>query len=88
MEYCILKTHIIDIQKAAREGNLVVFAGAGISNNSGVPVGNKLTNVFKNELPEFARTISDDLKLAQIYKTTYPAKFLETVRTVLKDGEI
>ena len=88
MDNSILKSHINDIQKAAREGNLVVFAGAGVSNNSGVPVWNKLTDAFKNELPEFARNISDDLKLAQIYKTTYPAKFLETVRTVLRDGEI
>ena len=88
MDNSILKSHINDIQKAAREGNLVVFAGAGVSNNSGVPVWNKLTDAFKNELPEFARNISDDLKLAQIYKTTYPAKFLETVRAVLKDGEI
>ena len=86
MDYSILKSHINDIQKAAREGNIVVFAGAGVSNNSGVPVWNKLTDAFKNKLPEFAKDISDDLKLAQIYKTAYPAKFLETVRTVLKDG--
>ena len=33
MDYSILKSHINDIQKAAREGNLVVFAGAGVSNN-------------------------------------------------------
>ena len=88
MGYSILKSHIKDIQKAAREENLVVFVGAGVSNNSGVPVWNKLTDAFKGELPEFARNVNDDLKLAQIYKTTYPAKFLETVRTVLKDGEI
>ena len=79
MDNSILKSHINDIQKAAREGNLVVFAGAGVSNNSGVPVWNKLTDAFKNELPGFARNISDDLKLVQTYKTTYPAKFLETV---------
>lgn len=88
MDYSILKSHIKDIQKAAKEDNLVVFVGAGVSNNSGVPVWNKLTEAFKSELPEFAKNISDDLKLAQIYKTTYPSKFLETVRTVLKDGEI
>lgn len=88
MDYNVLKTHIMDIQKASKEGNLVVFVGAGVSNNSGVPVWSELTNAFKSELPDFAKKISDDLKLAQIYKTSYPTKFLETVRTVLKDGEI
>lgn len=38
MDNSILKSHINDIQKAAREGSLVVFAGAGVSNNAGVPV--------------------------------------------------
>lgn len=88
MDYNVLKTHILDIQKASKEGNLVIFVGAGVSNNSGVPVWSELTDTFKKELPDFAKKISDDLKLAQIYKTSYPTKFLETVRTVLKDGEI
>ena len=42
-------SHLIHIQEAAKQGRLVIFAGAGVSNNSGVPTWSELTKEFKKE---------------------------------------
>lgn len=88
MDLSVINTYIKDIKSASEQGRLVVFVGAGVSNNSGVPIWSKLIDGMKADLPEFAKTISDDLKLAQIYKTTYPTKFVDKVKSVLRHGMV
>lgn len=56
------------IQEASKAGKLVVFVGAGVSANSGVPMWKNLINKLKEELPASLRFETDDLKLAQLYK--------------------
>lgn len=84
----MLQTYLEDLQYASRNNRLVVFVGAGVSNNSGVPVWGRLIDALKTELPEFTKWENDDLKVAQIYKTTYPDKFLDKVKLELKNGRI
>lgn len=88
MDSSVITTYIKDVNSASEQGRLVVFVGAGVSNNSGVPVWSKLIEAMMADLPDIAKTISDDLKLAQIYKTTYPTKFVSKVKTVLRHGMV
>ena len=39
------------IQEASRENRLVIFVGAGVSMNSGIPSWNSLIDELKQELP-------------------------------------
>lgn len=76
-------THLIHIQEAAKQGRLVIFAGAGISNNSGVPTWSELTKEFKKECGIENET--DDLKIAQLYMDARGEKeYLDKVKSVLK----
>lgn len=88
MDKTVIQTHIKNILSASEQERLVLFVGAGVSANSGVPVWNTLISGLEAELPPFARGLNDSLKLAQIYKTTYPAKFVTKVKEILKDGKI
>lgn len=60
--------NLLNIQRASRENRLVIFVGAGVSMNSGVPSWNQLTNRMKAELPNEFSEETDALKIAQIYK--------------------
>lgn len=85
----IQTTHLLHLHEASVQNKLVVFVGAGVSANSGVPTWSSLTNAFKEDLTNTIKKESDDLKVAQIYKDTYGRKaYLEKVRNVLKDGRI
>lgn len=88
MDESIISTFLSDLKSASERGRLVIFVGAGVSNNSGVPVWSTLINSMKRDLPEFAKTLTDDLKLAQIYQTTYPTRFVDKVKEVLKHGVV
>lgn len=88
MEKPIITKYIKDIKSASEQGRLVIFVGAGVSNNSGIPVWSTLIKAMKDDLPGFAENVTDDLKLAQIYKTTYPTKFVEKVREVLRHDKV
>lgn len=88
MEKAIITKHILDIKKASNEDRLVFFVGAGVSNNSGVPTWGSLISALKDDLPDFAKKETDDLKLAQIYKTTYPTKFVDKVKASLMHGKV
>ena len=59
-------SNILHIQEASKQGRLVVFVGAGVSNNSGVPTWSTLIHEMKNECGADQET--DDLKIAQLYK--------------------
>lgn len=80
--------HLIHIQEASRQNKLVVFVGAGVSANSGIPTWNELINSFKSELSDNQRNEKDDLKIAQLYKDSRGFKeYFEKIREVLKDGK-
>ena len=77
------------IQEASRNGRLVLFVGAGVSKNSGVPIWGELIEKMKSELPESVRNEKDDLKLAQLYKDSRGEKeYLEMVMDTLCHNKV
>lgn len=85
----IQTTHLLRLHESSAQNKLVVFVGAGVSANSGVPTWINLTNAFKENLPDTIKNETDDLKVAQIYKDTYGNKaYLEKVRNTLKHGRV
>ena len=77
------------IQDASRNGRLVLFVGAGVSKNSGVPMWGELIEKMKSELPESVRNEKDDLKLAQLYKDSRGEKeYLEMVMDTLCHNKV
>ena len=61
-------SNILRIQEASKQDKLVIFVGAGVSTNSGVPMWSKLIESLKDDLPESLKRETDDLKIAQLYK--------------------
>lgn len=77
------------IQDALHNGRLVLFVGAGVSKNSGVPMWGELIEKMKSELPESLRNEKDDLKLAQLYKDSRGEKeYLEMVMKTLCHNKV
>ena len=60
--------NLLRIQHASRTDKLVVFIGAGVSQNSGIPTWNNLICSMMEELPSELSKENDVLKLAQMYK--------------------
>lgn len=83
---CILKD-IIKIQKAIREKSLVIFVGAGVSANSGVPTWGTLIDKIAKEL-KIEKDIQQNeyLKIAQYYYNNNPKTFFASIKNFL-DGE-
>lgn len=78
------------IQQAKANNKLVVFVGAGVSNNSGVPSWNTLTEALKTELPiDNISEENDSLKVAQYYSNFRGYKeYIEKIKEVLKHGKV
>lgn len=80
-----LLSHIQHIQDASKQGRLVIFVGAGVSANSGVPMWKELIDEFKKELPEELNKETDYLKIAELYKSSRGHKeYMDKVKSVLK----
>lgn len=80
-------SHILHIQEASKQGRLVVFVGAGVSNNSGVPTWSKLIREMKNDCGADQET--DELKIAQLYKDARGEKeYMDKVKEVLKYNSV
>lgn len=84
-----LKSNIIHdikaIREAAAHNRLVLFVGAGVSANSGVPLWRDLISTLKQPFSSPSDRDTDELKAAQLYLDTYGRKdFLATVRKTLK----
>lgn len=76
------------IYEASRNNDLVVFVGAGVSVNSGVPDWRQLIDEFKRALPDSVQEEHDYLKVAQLYKEAVPpGDYLNNIQTILKDGK-
>lgn len=82
-------SNLLHIQKASRENRLVIFVGAGVSANSGIPTWNKLVNTFKEELPDRLSQETDALKIAQLYKDSRGNKeYMDKVKSILLHNKV
>lgn len=81
-------TDIKNIRTAIETKKLVVFAGAGISVDAGIPAWNVLIEEMKSEI-ELPANEQDYLKIAQMYFNDRQQKeYIEKVRAVLKHKKI
>ena len=77
-------SNLLHIQQASCENRLVVFVGAGVSRNSGIPTWNELIKTMKSELPDKLANDMDALKVAQLYKDARGHKeYMDKVKEVL-----
>ena len=82
-------THLKNIQIASQTDRLVLFVGAGVSANSGVPTWKRLIDEMKKELPNSISYETDDLKVAQAYKDIRGEKeYLDKVKEVLRHNKV
>lgn len=82
-------THLKNIQIASQTERLVLFVGAGVSANSGVPTWKQLIDEMKKELPNSISYETDDLKVAQAYKDMRGEKeYLDKVKEVLRHNKV
>ncbi|UJH92079.1 SIR2 family protein [Antarcticibacterium sp. 1MA-6-2] len=65
MEIKYLQNNLVQLKKAINQDRLVIFAGAGVSFDSGLPLGNNLLEKIKKKL-NFDTQEDDPLKLAQL----------------------
>ena len=80
-------SNLLHIKEASKQGRLVVFVGAGVSNNSGVPTWFTLIDEMKQECN--LANEKDDLKIAQLYKDARGEKeYMDKVKDVLKYNKI
>lgn len=89
MNINITNADIKRLHEAYKSRNLVIFVGAGVSMNSGLPSWWKLISKLIDELPEKYKIDDDKLKIAQIYKYNRGEKeYLDKVRKELKFGKV
>ena len=80
-------SNLLHIKEASKQGRLVVFVGAGVSNNSGVPTWSTLIDAMKQECNLVNE--KDDLKIAQLYKDARGEKeYMDKVKNVLKYNKV
>ena len=76
--------NLLRIQQASRNNKLVVFVGAGVSQNSGIPTWKSLIGSMMEELPNELSKEDDVLKLAQMYKDSRGHKeYMDKIKKVL-----
>jgi len=81
-------TDIKNIKAAINANKLVVFAGAGISVDAGIPTWNTLIEEMKSEV-EIPKDDNDYLRIAQMYYNDRQQKeYIEKVRIVLKHRKV
>ena len=81
-------TNITTIKQAIKSRKLVIFAGAGISVDAGVPLWHELINQLKEDI-EIPKNENDYLRIAQMYFNQHQHKeYVERVRRVLKHKQV
>jgi len=79
---------IKNIRAAIDTHKLVVFAGAGISIDAGVPAWGTLINEFKSEM-DILDGEQDYLRIAQMYYNDRQQKeYIDKIRSVLKHKKV
>lgn len=82
------QTNISNIRKAIDNNKLVVFAGAGISVDAGVPKWSELIKVMKKEI-NVSENETDYLKIAQLYYNERQQKeYIDKIRSVLNHKKV
>ena len=80
-------SNLLHIKEASKQGRLVIFVGAGVSNNSGVPTWGKLISEMKDGCG--ANNETDDLKIAQLYKDARGDKeYMDKVKEVIMHNKV
>ncbi|MCS3797863.1 SIR2 family protein [Niastella sp. OAS944] len=81
-------TDIRIIKKAIAERKLVVFAGAGISVDSGAPLWGQLINELSREI-DIPKNETDYLRIAQMYyNERHQKELIDKVRKILKNKQL
>ncbi|MBL7799084.1 MAG: SIR2 family protein [Chitinophagales bacterium] len=81
-------THIKILKQAIEHNKLVVFAGAGVSRDAGIPTWNELKNELKKDI-NVDEDETDALKIAQIYFNERDEKeYIDKVRQILKYKQV
>lgn len=81
-------TDVKNIRNAIDTNKLVVFAGAGVSVDAGVPGWNVLIEEMKSEI-ETPQNESDSLRIAQMYFNDRQQKeYIDKIRSILKHKKI
>lgn len=73
-----------DLIEAMNNEKLIIFVGAGISQNSGMPSWNELIDPLRKELG-FDDSEKDYLKIAQYYFVNYPDKYKSKINEIFGD---
>ena len=77
-------SNLLHIQQARRENRLVIFVGAGVSRNSGIPTWNELIESMKSELSGKLSNDMDALKVSQLYKDSRGHKeYMDKIKETL-----
>lgn len=89
MDKAFIHTSIEDIRAAIKDGKLIIFVGAGVSMNSGLPSWKKLLEPMIQEMG-LSNEEHDYLKIAQMYynergKVQYFEKIDQQLNTQLKE---
>lgn len=87
-DYILAKQQII---KAMNENNLILFVGAGISVNSGLPSWKELISSLRAELQlnEEESTAKDYLRIAQYYYDTFGQnQYINKIEDIFSNGEM
>lgn len=84
----VVKSHIERIVAASQENRLVIFVGAGVSANSGVPTWAELIHTIKKDLPDSLQCENDALKIVQLYRELFGENaYHEKIKGTLKHGQ-
>lgn len=77
-------SNLLHIQQASRENRLVIFVGAGVSRNSGIPTWNELIESMKSELSGKLSCDMDAIKVSQLYKDSRGYKeYMDKIKEIL-----
>lgn len=81
-------TAIEQIQDAKDQGNLVIFVGAGVSKNCGVPLWNDLISELQKLIPD-GKSESDYLVIPQLfYNQVGETQYHKTIQRILRHNRV
>ena len=87
----MIKNQITEIISSIRSRDLVVFCGAGISRNSGLPIANELTRTILEELPikavDINEIIESDLPFEAFMEYLSESSDISNILNIFVDGK-
>ncbi len=80
-----VKANIEQLIQAKEQNRLVVFVGAGVSRNSGIPMWGELINTIKKQYLSISDSETDFLKIAQLfYNKRGKKEYYDTIKKELR----